>query len=174
MSKKLLVVVDMQVDFITGALGTKEAAAIVPAVVERIKKAQALGEDIIFTMDTHGEDYLATQEGAKLPVEHCIKATDGWRLHPEIEPLSKGHTVIEKPGFGSTTLGELGRNYDRATVIGLCTDICVISNAFVLKAFNPELFVNVDPRLCAGVTPESHQRALDTMAMAQVGIIEEA
>ena len=148
---KVLVVVDMQNDFIGGALGTKEAVAIVPKVVEKIRNFEGR---VLFTRDTHKEDYLDTQEGKKLPVAHCIKGTEGWELHPEIEALRK-EDALDKPTFGSTQ-------------IGLCTDICVISNAMIAKAFIPEVPVIVDASCCAGVTPQSHKNALEAMKMCQI------
>ena len=170
---KFLIVVDMQNDFIDGALGTKEAVAILPAV-----KAKTEGFDgrIIFTRDTHGEDYLSSQEGGNLPVEHCIKNTDGWQIHSSLAALCKEEPV-DKPTFGSVALGQLLKAYDTyeekiesITLIGLCTDICVISNAMIIKAFLPETPVIVDAACCAGVTPESHKNALKAMAMCQIKI----
>ena len=170
---KFLIVVDMQNDFIDGALGTKEAVAILPAV-----KAKIEGFDgrVIFTRDTHEEDYLTTQEGNKLPVMHCIKDTDGWQIHPGLESLRKEEPV-DKPSFGSIALGQLLKTYDTyeekiesITLIGLCTDICVISNAMIIKAFLPETPIIVDSACCAGVTPESHQNALNAMSICQIEI----
>lgn len=172
--KKLLIVVDMQTDFVTGALGTKEAQAIVPAVAEKIKAAKETGADIMFTLDTHEDNYLETQEGKHLPVPHCIKNTEGWMLVPELRPLAEGCTMVEKPTFGSTRLAHLvGRaGYDEIELIGLCTDICVISNAMILKASVPETPISVDASCCAGVTPESHANALSAMKMCQISITE--
>ncbi len=170
---KFLIVVDMQNDFIDGALGTKEAVAILPAV-----KAKIEGFDgrVIFTRDTHEEDYLTTQEGNNLPVMHCIKDTDGWQIHPELEALRK-EEPIDKPSFGSVALAQLLKAYDAyeekiesITLIGLCTDICVISNAMIIKAFLPETPIIVDSACCAGVTPESHQNALNAMSICQIEI----
>lgn len=171
--KKLLVVVDMQVDFVTGTLGSKEAAGIVPAVAERIRAARAAGEMVVFTQDTHGEDYLNTQEGRNLPVPHCIRGTAGWQLVPELEELSVGCQRVEKPAFGSLELAHLAAegHYTSIELIGLCTDICVISNAMVLKAALPEVPVAVTARCCAGVTPASHQNALEAMKMCQVSVL---
>ena len=172
--KKLLIVVDMQTDFVTGALGTKEAQAIVPMVAEKIKKAKEDGTDVIFTLDTHEENYLDTQEGKQLPVPHCIKNTEGWMLVPQLRPLAGGCMSVEKPTFGSTRLehivGKAG--YDEIELIGLCTDICVISNAMILKASVPETPISVDASCCAGVTPESHANALAAMKMCQITITE--
>lgn len=172
--KKLLIVVDMQTDFVTGALGTKEAQAIVPMVAEKIKKAKEDGTDVIFTLDTHEENYLDTQEGKQLPVPHCIKNTEGWMLVPRLRPLAGGCMSVEKPTFGSTRLAHIvGKaGYDEIELIGLCTDICVISNAMILKASVPETPISVDASCCAGVTPESHANALAAMKMCQITITE--
>ena len=169
----VLVVVDMQNDFIDGALGTKEAVAIVPHVVEKIKGFDGI---VLATRDTHGKDYLSTQEGKNLPVEHCIKGSKGWEIREEIEALLQ-EEPIDKPTFGSTALGEklvrINRNekIDTITLIGLCTDICVISNAMIAKAFLPEVPVLVDASCCAGVSVESHEQALEAMKMCQIQII---
>lgn len=169
----VLVVVDMQNDFIDGALGTKEAVAIVPRVVEKIKSFDGI---VLATRDTHGKDYLSTQEGKNLPVEHCIKGSEGWEIREEIEALLK-EEPIDKPTFGSTALGEklvrINQNekIDAITFIGLCTDICVISNAMIAKAFLPEVPVLVDASCCAGVSVESHTQALEAMKMCQIQII---
>ena len=170
--KKLLVVVDMQKDFIDGSLGTPEAVAIVPAVAERISESRAAGDTVVFTLDTHGEDYLDTQEGRNLPVEHCIKGTEGWRLCKELD--AGDSMVFEKPSFGSPELGEWVRDngFDEVELIGLCTDICVISNAMIIKAFSPEVPVTVNASCCAGVTPESHLNALAAMKVCQIGVKE--
>lgn len=171
---KFLIVVDMQNDFIDGALGTKEAVAIVPAVKAKI---ESFDGRVIFTRDTHEADYLSTQEGKNLPVEHCIKGTDGWQICPELDALRREEPV-DKPTFGSVALGQLLKAYDTyeekiesVTLIGLCTDICVISNAMIIKAYLPETPIFVDAACCAGVTPESHERALDAMAVCQIKII---
>ncbi len=167
---KLLVVVDMQKDFIDGALGTREAQKIVPFVIDEIKNFDG---DVVFTFDTHSSIYLETKEGKKLPVEHCIKGTDGWKLDKTIEPLALGKKCFEKPTFGSVELAEFasGGDYTDITLIGLCTDICVISNAMLLKAFLPEVNISVKASCCAGVTPESHENALSAMKMCQIDII---
>lgn len=171
--RKILVVVDMQKDFIDGALGTKEAEAIVTPVIEKMK---AYGkEDIFLTRDTHGEDYLETAEGKKLPVAHCMKGSEGWRLHPEIEALAEPSHIIDKPTFGSMELMGLLAEENRkepleVELVGLCTDICVVSNALLLKAAMPETPICVDPACCAGVTPSSHKAALQTMEMCQIGM----
>lgn len=170
--RKILLVVDMQNDFIDGTLGTKEAVAIVPAVRGKIVRFDG---DIFFTRDTHSQNYMATNEGRHLPVQHCIKGTDGWRLHPDIEKIciDKGAVGVEKVTFGAAALPELllaryPEGIDEIELIGLCTDICVISNALLLKAYFPEAVIRVDSACCAGVTPESHRRALEAMRMCHV------
>lgn len=177
-----LIVVDIQNDFVTGSLGTKEAEAIVPAAARRLAEAERRGEEILFTRDTHGEDYLDTQEGRKLPVPHCVRGTAGWEIVPQLAEYTAGRTPIDKPTFGSQYLGAIlkardedlrkqGRpGVERVTLIGLCTDICVISNALLIKAFLPEAEVAVDAACCAGVTPESHKNALEAMKMCQIAI----
>lgn len=174
--KKILIVVDMQKDFIDGALGTKEAVSIVDNAANKIK---AFDGDIIVTYDTHTEDYMKTQEGKNLPVPHCIKGTSGWMLDSKIESALEGKKfkAIEKPTFGSTYLAEyIKANYNpdeiEIELIGLCTDICVVSNALLMKANFLETKVSVDASCCAGVTPESHEAALVTMKMCQVNVIE--
>lgn len=169
---KLFVVVDMQKDFVDGALGTKEAQAIANNVVEKVKAEKAAGSEIIFTLDTHEANYLETAEGRNLPVEHCIRGTEGWKLIPALRPLADGCRIIEKPTFGSTRLAHLAAsgNYEEIELIGLCTDICVISNALLLKAAVPETPISVDASCCAGVTPESHENALAAMKMCQITI----
>lgn len=173
--RKVLIVVDMQNDFIDGALGTKEAAAIVPKVKETIERFDGT---VFFTRDTHGEDYPDTQEGQRLPVPHCIKGTDGWRIRPELDALRK-EEAVDKATFGSVELGLLLKaENDREpiseiTLIGLCTDICVISNALLLKAFLPETPIRVDASCCAGVTPESHKNALAAMKVCQIAVDNE-
>ena len=175
---KILVVVDMQNDFIDGALGTKEAVGIVPKVAEKIR---GFDGRVLYTRDTHEKDYLETQEGKNLPVEHCIRGTKGWELAPEIEKL-RVEEPIDKPSFGSTALGALLKAQDEdlkkqgkpgiesITLIGLCTDICVISNAMILKAYLPEVPVIVEADCCAGVAPESHKNALEAMKVCQIKI----
>ncbi len=169
--KKALVVIDMQNDFIDGSLGTPEAQAIVLSVSERVKAAVQDGEKLIFTQDTHSKNYLQTAEGKKLPVEHCIKPSHGWALTSSLIPYAKDAVVLEKPTFGATGLPQHVAGFDEITVIGLCTDICVISNAMLLKAFLPEAKICVDSKCCAGVTPESHLRALEAMKMCQIDVI---
>ena len=171
----ILIVVDMQNDFISGALGTAEAQAIVPKVVEQVK---GFTGRVIFTRDTHFENYLSTQEGRNLPVPHCIKGSDGWQICAELAPLCT-EPPVDKPTFGSYTLAELLATANirepigSITLVGLCTDICVIANAMVIKAFLPEVTVKVDAACCAGVTPESHKTALDAMRPCQI-VIENA
>ena len=167
-----LIVVDMQNDFIDGALGTPEAVAILPHVKAKIENFNGM---VLFTRDTHETNYLSTQEGRNLPVEHCIKGTDGWQIHPELELLRKTE-AIDKPTFGSTALVHLlqrAQDLESVELIGLCTDICVISNAMLIKAAFPEIPVTVDAKCCAGVTPQSHQNALDAMKMCQIKIVNE-
>lgn len=171
--KRLLVVVDMQKDFIDGALGTKEACAIVGSASDYIKKAMNEGVEVVFTRDTHHEDYMNTQEGKKLPVPHCIKDTDGWEICDELKPLAEGKLIFDKPTFGSVKLQEYAakEGFDEITLLGLCTDICVVSNAMLVKAALPEAAVRVVSSCSAGVTPESHDNALKTMTMCQIEII---
>jgi nicotinamidase-related amidase len=171
---EILVVVDMQKDFVDGALGTPEAVKIVPRVVEKIKNFKG---KVFYTRDTHAENYMESQEGKNLPVIHCVEGTKGWNIIPEIEAIRTGE-VIDKPTFGSKELAMTLRHMNEAseinsiTLIGLCTDICVISNALTLKAFLPETPIQVDASCCAGVTPESHTRALEAMKMCHIQIME--
>ena len=168
-----LIVVDMQNDFIDGALGTKEARAIVPRVVEKIKNFEENGGKVLFTRDTHDENYLNTQEGKNLPVAHCIKGSQGFELAEEIKPYCKGK-IFDKPTFGSIELGQyLAEQGDakEITLVGLCTDICVISNALSLKAALWETPIGVRPSCCAGVTPESHNNALSALQMCQIDLL---
>lgn len=168
--KKALIVVDMQVDFVTGSLGTSEAQAIVPKFHKKLRQEKERGTRIIFTKDTHEEDYLDTQEGKKLPVRHCIRGTEGWEIIPELKEFAK--EVIEKPTFGSTRLPDLVREEEVIEFAGLCTDICVISNVLLMKAHFPEKVIQVDASCCAGVTVESHQNALSAMKMCQIDVLE--
>ena len=171
----ILVVVDMQNDFIDGALGTKEAVSIVPNVVAKL---EAFDGKVIFTRDTHWENYLESQEGMNLPVMHCIKGTEGWLIRKELEKYFQG-IVFDKPTFGSRELGEYlsdlhnREKIESITFVGLCTDICVISNVLLTKAFVPEVPVIVDAACCAGVTPESHKNALEAMKMCQIKVVNE-
>lgn len=169
---KSIVVVDMQNDFIDGSLGTKEAQEMLPRLKDKLKKVVEDGSaELVFTMDTHGKDYLNTQEGKNLPVEHCIKGTQGWEISPELgEFVAKAKAVVEKPTFGSMELIKHLKAADEVELVGLCTDICVISNALLIKAAYPEMKVSVDAQCCAGVTPESHANALEAMKMCQVEI----
>ncbi len=171
--KELLVVVDMQIDFIDGRLGTKEAQDIVENVVSKVKSAKECGKDIIFTMDTHRENYLETQEGKKLPVPHCIKGSKGWEIIPELQNLAENCMILEKFSFGSVQLAHLVARgqYDKIELVGVCTDICVISNALILKSSLPEAEISVDAKCCAGVSPESHKNALEAMKMCQIEIL---
>ena len=175
--RKILIVIDMQNDFIDAALGTKEAAAIVDTVKEKIRSYPAA--DVIATMDTHGENYMDTQEGRYLPVPHCIRGTEGWRIRPDIEDLLDGAKIYEKPTFGSVKLAEdLKRLSEKEEIelelVGLCTDICVVSNALLLKAAMPEVKIAVDASCCAGVTPEKHLAALETMRSCQIQVTTDA
>lgn len=175
--KDLLIVIDMQNDFINGSLGTKEAEAIVPKVLNKVNAFHGI---VIFTRDTHTSQYLQTAEGRKLPIEHCIKGTKGWEIHPQLEEAREklGADVFDKITFGSKELAiyladnlkKLG-GISSITLCGLCTDICVISNALLIKAFLPEIPIIVDSACCAGVSPESHLNALEAMKMCQIEII---
>ena len=171
--KNILIVVDMQNDFIDGALGTKEAVAIVPKVEEKIREFDG---EVFFTRDTHEICYLETQEGKNLPVPHCIRDTEGWQIRRELDVLRKTEPV-DKETFGSRKLAEkLAALNDKEevgsiTLVGLCTDICVISNALLVKAALPEVPIIVDAACCAGVTPESHENALNAMKMCQIDIV---
>ena len=177
---EILIVVDMQNDFVSGALGTPEAGEIVPYVVGRVVEGMNRGEEILFTRDTHEANYLSTQEGKKLPVPHCIRGTEGWEIIDQLREDARHPT--DKPAFASRYLGALlkardedlhkqGRpGVEKVTFIGLCTDICVISNALLIKAFLPEAEIVVDARCCAGVTPESHRNALEAMKMCQITV----
>ena len=169
---KVLVVIDMQNDFIDGALGTKEAEKIVDGVQKEIALFKKNGDEVVFTRDTHEKNYLSSAEGKNLPVEHCIKGTAGWEISEKLDTAES--LIFDKPTFGSTELAAyLSRKdeIDEIEIVGLCTDICVISNALMIKAYLPETPVMVKGSLCAGVTPESHQRALESMKMCQVQII---
>lgn len=170
--KKLLVVIDMQNDFITGALGTKEAVSIVPAVKAKIESYQANGDCVVFTKDTHFPNYLETQEGQNLPVVHCIDNSFGWQLSDELLPYENETICFHKPSFGSLELAQYvaDHSFESVELIGLCTDICVISNAMLLKAYVPEIPISVDSSCCAGVTPQSHANALEAMKMCHIQI----
>ncbi len=172
----VLVVVDMQNDFVTHALGTPEARAIVPAVMARIATAQQTNEKIIFTRDTHHSDYLSTQEGTNLPVPHCLYGSEGWQIIPELAEVANAAAVhiFDKPSFGSMELAAYLAQLNakvplqKITFIGLCTDICVISNALLAKAAVPEVPIVVKKSCCAGVTPQSHERALGALESCQI------
>ena len=174
--RKLLIVIDMQNDFIDAALGTSQAVSIVEAVKEKIRSYPP--EDVIATMDTHTGHYMETQEGRYLPVPHCIKGSKGWQIRPDIAALLKDARIYEKPAFGSIQLAsdlkELsGKEEIRLELIGLCTDICVVCNALLFKAMMPEVPICVDASCCAGVTPGKHLAALETMRSCQIQIIGE-
>ena len=188
--KKILIVIDMQNDFIDGALGTKEAQAIVPNVKKKIEEYHTLGYSVVFTRDTHHENYLDTMEGKILPVKHCIENTDGWAISKEFD-TSIAYVIIDKPTFGYLGWTSYLSNFfyvededswigteeeehpEHIEIVGLCTDICVVSNALILKATYPETNITVDASCCAGVTPESHKAALTTMKMCQINVIGE-
>ena len=173
--EKTLIVVDMQNDFIDGALGTKEAQAIVPNVKKKIKEYESRGDKIIFTRDTHLKNYLETNEGKHLPIKHCIKDTYGWLISDELGS-GVGYWIIDKyDAFGYTGWVDCNFNKykDEIEIVGLCTDICVVSNALILKAMFPEINITVDASCCAGVTPESHKAALTTMKMCQINVIND-
>jgi len=171
--RKLLIVVDMQNDFITGSLGSLQAQRIVSNVKAKIEEFESNGDKIIFTRDTHYDDYRDTQEGMRLPVVHCIEGTEGHKIAGEFD--TDGYEIIDKPTFGSLELAERAAEgkYDEIELCGLCSDICVISNALILKARLPETTVTVDARCCAGVTDESHKAALLSMKMCQVNVTGE-
>lgn len=175
--KKLLIVVDMQKDFVNGSLGSEIAGAIVPNVVNKI---ESFNGDIIATYDTHFENYMETTEGNKLPVPHCIKGTNGWKLDSNVQIAldKKGFTAVEKNTFGSIDLPKIiSDNYNvnniEIELVGLCTDICVVSNALLLKANFPEIPITVDASCCAGVSVETHNSAIATMRCCQINIIGE-
>ncbi len=166
---KTLIVIDMQNDFIDGSLGTKEAVGIVESVRAKIEAYRKAGDRILFTRDTHHEDYPDTNEGRHLPVVHCIEGTEGWEIRDGL--TADGDEIINKPSFGYT--GWQAYEFEEIELVGLCTDICVVSNAMILKALFPEIRISVDASCCAGVTPESHQAALTTMRMCQIEITGE-
>ncbi|MBR5420650.1 MAG: cysteine hydrolase [Lachnospiraceae bacterium] len=177
MAKRLIVAVDMQKDFIDGALGSAEAVKIVEPCAERLKKAKAEGDIVVFTRDTHGEDYMQTEEGKNLPVPHCIKGSEGWEISPLLSGICEDARILDKETFGSRGLGELAAGLlaegkiDCIELFGLCTDICVISNALLVKAFCPDIPVYVNASCSAGVTPESHDNALNAMKSCQIHIL---
>ncbi len=169
----ILVVVDMQNDFIDGALGTKEAQAIVSNVVNKVKNFEG---KVLFTRDTHEENYMESREGRHLPVPHCIRGTEGWQIRKELEELRETE-AIDKPCFGSVELAHIlsaenkKQPIDKVCFVGLCTDICVISNAMIVKSALPEIDIEVDSACCAGVTVQSHLNALEAMKMCQIAVI---
>lgn len=178
---KVLVVVDMQNDFITGSLGTPEAQAIMPNVKNKVREYVKNGDVIIYTRDTHHPNYLKTREGKKLPVEHCIYKTEGWQIPEELLPpfTYENASIIDKPTFGSLqliddierTIDDMGDGDTEIEIVGLCTDICVVSNALLLKSrFYEYCDISVDATCCAGVTPETHEAALKTMEMCQINV----
>lgn len=175
-AKNLLIVVDMQNDFIDGSLGTPEAKVILPRAID---KAKYFNGDVWLTQDTHYEDYLQTQEGENLPVVHCVEGSEGWKLHPQIDAIrrSRNSTVFKKNTFASEDLADaVFQDYQAGkvasvTLIGLCTDICVVSNALLLKAKIPELRIYIDEKCCAGVTPQKHNAAIETMRSCQIEIL---
>lgn len=174
--KKILIVIDMQKDFLTGALANEEGQKITSAVAERIEEYKQKGFPVFFTRDTHEENYMETQEGRFLPVPHCIRGTDGWQITEELRGFADEENVLDKPSFGCMNLpdwlreklGGSGKAPEEIELCGVCTDICVISNAMILKAAFPETAVKVNGKLCAGVTPESHENALKAMTCCQV------
>ncbi|MCL2556124.1 MAG: cysteine hydrolase [Firmicutes bacterium] len=170
--KKILVIIDMQNDFVDGSLGTDEARKIVPYVAKKIEEYKKNGHEIIFTKDTHDNNYLTTQEGKNLPVCHCIKGTKG---HDIVSDLDFNNCkIIEKPSFGSFELSEkiaAIKDLSEIELCGLCTDICIVSNALILKAKLPEIIITVDSKACAGVTVDTHNAALTTMKMCQINIL---
>lgn len=175
MENKVLIVVDMQNDFIDGALGTKEAQAIVPNVKKKIEEYRKIGGKIIYTYDTHTKDYLQTHEGKNLPVPHCIKNSNGWQISDEIAPIDEDGRIY-KICFGYNKWNGVEynlQNYDSFELIGLCTDICVVSNALILRSMYPEKDIFVDASCCAGVTPEKHAAALEVMKSCHINIIGE-
>ena len=170
--KKTLIVIDMQNDFIDGALGSEEAKKIVPRVMQKIDQYRYEQHDIIFTADSHNENYLSTSEGKALPIKHCITFTDGWKIHPKLNTTDS--RILIKSTFGYI---EWSRFYDfdftTVEIVGLCTDICVVSNALILKNMFPDAKIIVDASCCAGTTPEKHKAAIEVMKSCQIDIIGE-
>lgn len=166
---KYLIVVDMQNDFLSGALGSKAAMAIIPSVVEKVR---AFDGRVIFTRDTHFDNYMQTQEGKNLPVPHCIKDTQGWEICDELKPFA--NTLVDKVTFGSAQLPSVllqeKEKIEEIELCGVCTDICVISNAMILKSAFPEVKISVDASCCAGVSEESHNTALSAMRAVQIEV----
>jgi len=171
---RMLIVVDMQNDFIDGVLGSASALKIVDSVSQKIADYRDTKSPVIFTRDTHNGEYLKTQEGKNLPIPHCIHNTDGWNISSKLD--ARDSLIVDKQSFGSLDLAKAISGYEALTeieLIGLCTDICVISNALILKAAFPEVKITVDASCCAGITPESHKNALNSMKMCQVSVINE-
>lgn len=169
---KVLLVIDMQNDFVIGSLGTKEAQDIVPNVVAKLKEAKENGDKILFTKDTHYENYMDTLEGERLPIPHCIRYSDGWELIPQLQPYTENTSTIDKSTFGYLTwLSWIPQETKEIELVGVCTDICIISNALILRAVFPNKKITVNSSCCAGVTPESHTNALNAMKMCQIDII---
>lgn len=171
--KKVLFVIDMQVDFVTGALANEEAQKIIDKIADKVKAYQEAGDYVFFTRDTHGENYMETQEGRLLPVTHCIEGTDGWQIVDGLRAFATKENTLDKPSFGSLELPKwvykkTDGNFEEMEFCGVCTDICVISNAMIMKAAFPELTLTVDSSCCAGVSVESHKTALDAMAACQM------
>ena len=174
--KKVFIVIDMQNDFITGALGNEEGKSIVENFKEEIEKKKSEGYEILFTLDTHDGEYLKSQEGRYLPVEHCIEGTEGWQIIPELRQYADKKNVLLKKSFGAADIGKwvekaAGGEPEEIVLAGVCTDICVISNSMILKAYFPEVPIKVMANLCAGVTPESHENALKAMGPCQIDVI---
>ena len=169
---KTLIVVDVQNDFVDGSLGTKEAQAIIPNVKKKIKEYRDREDQIIFTRDTHPTNYLETYEGKHLPVVHCVKDSIGWQISDKLDFDTENDILIDKPTFGYLNWKDF--DFEEVEICGLCTDICVISNALIIRATYPEIDITVDASCCAGVTPESHKAALETMKMCQIKIVEES
>ena len=170
--KKVLIVVDMQEDFVTGSLGSEAAQAIIPNVKNKIEEYENRGDAVIYTQDTHGENYLDTNEGKHLPVKHCAFDTDGWRVVPYLDNVEHVHVLKETFGYTNWELF-LDDDVEEIELVGVCTSICVVSNALILKAIYPEAAITVDANCCACVTPESHKHALETMKMCQINVIGE-
>lgn len=176
---RILIVIDMQNDFITGSLGTKEAREIVPKVEKKIEEYQNNNDAIIFTRDTHKDDYPETAEGRKLPVKHCVKNTDGWKIGLKVNPYD--YRIVNKSSFGYCNWEKIifdyltAKKYQDVTIelVGVCTDICVVSNALIIKALYPEINIVVDASCCAGSTPEKHKAALEVMKSCQIDVIGE-
>lgn len=174
--KKVFIVIDMQNDFISGPLGNDEGRSIVENLKEEIEEKKSEGYEILFTLDTHDDEYLKSQEGRYLPVEHCIEGTEGWQIIPELRPYANSKNILLKNSFGAADIGKwveeaAGGEPEEIVLTGVCTDICVISNSMILKAYFPEVPIKVMGELCAGVTPESHENALKAMGPCQIDVI---